>query len=250
MEEKQVGPVSYMVKEPNVLYTILNTDRVLRSRKQEYNPSAQQNQYYVSLSRNMTAAAIRNESRWKYGIIIDGTKLSNRYNIEPVSYMGTTTIKSNIPIKTLTSYDNDTYYVTFLKFPTMRIGRTTFEKLKAVIEDMPEDMKQLKKLQHQIGGKRAVRGTKIKEKYNFNVPSGGVRISTKDFPELISQIQKDPGINEYEERIWLKGSDYFINVKNCITGIILPKTDKDSDNVDVQDCITFAENNSLDILWY
>ena len=162
IEEKQVGPVSYMVKEPAVLYTILETNRILRSRKQEYNPDTKEDQYYVSLSRNMTAAAISNESRWKYVIIIDGTKLSNRYAIEPVSYMGTTTIKSNIPIKTLTSYDNDTYYVTFLKFPSMRISRTTFEKLKYVIETMPEDMKKIKKLQNHIVGKRAVRGDKIK----------------------------------------------------------------------------------------
>lgn len=164
--------------------------------------------------------------------------------------MGTTTIKSNIPIKTLTSYDNDTYYVTFLKFPSMRISRTTFEKLKDAIETMPEDMKKIKKLQHQVGGKRAVRGAKIKEKYNFNVPSGGVRISTKDFPELISHIQKDPGINEYEERIWLKNSDYFIDLKGCITGIIIPISDKNTDNADLKNCIVFAEDNNLDILWY
>lgn len=63
IEEKQVGPVSYMVKEPAVLYTILETNRILRSRKQEYNPDTKEDQYYVSLSRDMTAAAIRNESR-------------------------------------------------------------------------------------------------------------------------------------------------------------------------------------------
>ena len=77
-----------------------------------------------------------------------------------------------------------------------------------------------------------------------------MRISTKDFPELISQIQKDPGINEYEERIWLKNSDYFIDLKGCITGIIIPISDKNTDNADVKNCILFAEDNNLDILWY
>ena len=169
LEEKQVGPVSYMVRTPDVLFNIVSGNKILRSKKPEYNPKTKKNQYYVSLSRNLTAAAERNSERWSYGVVLDGTKLSNRYNIEPVSYVGQTTIRSAVSVKTLTAYDNDTYYVTFVRFPSIKISRTTYDKLKTAILNLPEDTKELKKLVYQSGGKRAVRGAKIAEKFNFNV---------------------------------------------------------------------------------
>lgn len=244
IEEKQVGNVSYFVSDPLHLINIIEDEQILRSRKEEYNPKTNKKQFYVSLSRNMTATAKRNSSRWIYGVIIDGTLLSNRYNIEPVSYMGSVTIKSSVSVKYIVAYDNDTYYLNLVNFPTIEISRANYNKIKEEIENLPEDFKTLKKLVYQSEGKRAVRGAKIKEKYLFNVPSGGLRLTTKTYPDIISSLQKDPNINEFEERIWLKNSELFVNIKGCIEKILLPKymkTTRSETEEDLFNCI--LENN-------
>ena len=250
VEEKQVGIVSYFVDKPYVLDTILTTDQILRSRKPEYNPNTKRNQHYVSLSRNLLSASSRNSTRWKYGIIIDGTKLSNRYNIEPHSYVGSTTIKSSVRVKYITHYDDDTYVLNLVNFPTLQISRRTYEKIKEEIENLPDDVKQLKKLQYQSAGKRRVGGRLILEKYLFNVPQGGLTITDKDYPELVSQLQKESSINETEERIWLNSPGYFINIKGCIKGVILPKDVPDSDDEDEIELWNTVQETGLPVTFY
>ena len=250
VEEKQVGIVSYFVDKSFVLEEILKTNRILRSRKQEYNPNTGNNQYYVSLSRDLTSATSRNPSRWKYGIVLDGTKLSNKYNIEPYSYVGSTTIKSSVRVKYITSYDDDTYSLNLVNFPTVQISRRTYEKLRNEIEKLPDNIKQLKKLQYQNGGKRRINGKMIREKYLFNVPQGGLMITEKDFPDIVSALQKESSLNETEERIWLYTSEYFINIKNCILYVILPKTIKDSVDEDDIDLLEYTREEGFEVRFY
>ena len=81
VEGKQVGEVSYMVADLDVLLYILDDEMLLRSRLQELNPKTRKKEYYLSLSRNLTAAAKRNGKRWRWGVILNGDKLSDRYSI-------------------------------------------------------------------------------------------------------------------------------------------------------------------------
>lgn len=250
VEEKQVGDVPYFVSDPLVLEKIINTEQILRSRKTEYNPKTKKQQYYVSLSRNMTSATTRNSGRWTYGIIIDGTKLSNRYTIDPYSYMGSTPIKTSVRVKYITAYENGTYILNLVNFPTVNISRTTYERIKQEIEGLPEEVKQLKKLQYQQGGKRVVNGTRIKEKYLFNVPQGGIMLTDKTYPDIITMLSKESSLNEQEERIWLKGSEYFIDINGCVKAVILPKRMKTNPDEFEIELLDFVMNNNMNILWY
>ena len=65
VEGKQVGELSYMVADLDVLLYILDDEMLLRSRQQELNPNTGRKEYYLSLSRNLTAAANRNNTRWR-----------------------------------------------------------------------------------------------------------------------------------------------------------------------------------------
>ena len=109
VEGKQVGEVSYMVADLDVLLYILDDEMLLRSRLQELNPKTQKKEYYLSLSRNLTAAAKRNGKRWRWGVILNGDKLSDRYSITPVSYSGIQMSYSDLRVKYITAYDNGTY---------------------------------------------------------------------------------------------------------------------------------------------
>lgn len=60
---KQVGDVSYLVSNDATLRTILVEGRIVSSKKQEKNPNTSKLQNYVSLARDLTSAAIRNNSR-------------------------------------------------------------------------------------------------------------------------------------------------------------------------------------------
>ena len=224
VESKQVGPVSYMCPSLLVLETILTDMEILRSRKTERNPDNGKPQYYVSLSRNLTSAAMRNNDRWRFGVILDGDKLSSRYHISPISYTGVQTKYSDLRVKAMMAYDDGTYALTLVKWPTVPITKSIYESIKrAILEDMDDELKEKKKLIHTGAGKVRRNGKLLVEKFLFNVPSGGLRITQKTYPELCSKLAKSESMNETEERIWLADSRLFINISKCVTGIILPK---------------------------
>lgn len=83
---KSVGQLSYFVRDLETLYTIILSGQLKQSKNQEYNKNKHEKSIYISLSRNLTAATIRNNDRCRYGIVIDGNRLSDRYHIEPYSF--------------------------------------------------------------------------------------------------------------------------------------------------------------------
>ena len=99
LASKQVGEVSYLVGDLQILYNVVKDEVILGSKKPEKNPRTGKLENYVSLSRNYTSAALRNNSRWKYGVLLDGDKLSDHYHIEPISYVGA--VSKNLRLKPL-----------------------------------------------------------------------------------------------------------------------------------------------------
>lgn len=223
-ESKQVGPVSYMVEYLDVLQKIVETELIRSSTKPELNPVTRRKQKYVSLSRHLYSAGQRNAKRWKYGVILDGDKLSNKYNITPFSYAGATfNTGTSVRVKYIAAYDNNTYVLSLINWATFPISKQLYTKITNEIEAMPEDVKELKRLVHTGVGKVTRGGRKLIEKYLFDVPVGGLQISLKNYPEISSALLKSEGMNETEERIWLKDNSFTITIKNCITGLVLPK---------------------------
>lgn len=225
---KQVGDVSYLVKDWSVFYDILENQHIKRSKAMELNPRTRKKSYYVSLSRNFTAAALRNNTRWRYGVVIDGDKLSNRYHIEPFSFTGANLNNGGkIGIKDLTAYDDGTYKLRLVNWPAMPISRETFDFIESLILSQSDEFNKSHKLVIQDGGKRRVAGRMIEKKYNYNVKHGdGCRllVNVDKLPgEITTFLTKDPRTNEYEERIWT--SDEYIDISKCIKGIIIPRSE-------------------------
>ena len=220
VEAKQVGRVSYMTDSINTIANIIEAQRI-RSSRPEYNPKQRKNMQYVSLSRNMTSAANRNANRWKYGIIIDGDKLSNRYSIEPFSFAGNAIIKGDrFRLKTLTLYDDGICSMYLVNWGTKIISRQLYNKLEEIILNLPQDVKDLKKLTVKNGGARKVNGHKIEKQYYFNVKTGGFNITSEMLGNVSSELLKNQSIDEQEERIWTDKPS--INISGTILGIILP----------------------------
>lgn len=244
---KQVGDLSYFVKDLNIFYNIIKYQQIKQSNNQEYNPRTGKKEYYISLSRNMTAAALRNSDRWRYGIVIDGNKLSNRYHIEPFSFTGSSLNQgSQLRVKYLVSYDDGTCKLNLVNWPTMEISKSTFDFIRNRILSMPEDFNNSHKLVFQQGGKRKVEGRFIDEKYMYNVKHGdsGKLLADVDLPsEITYQLTKGTATNEYEERVWM--SKEYLDISGCIIGIVVPRDEFDDFKI-ADDPIVQKIRESLD----
>lgn len=223
-EGKQVGDVSYMVATLETLVNIVTDEKILRSRLAELNPDTKKKQYYLSLSRNLTSAGIRNPKRWKFGVILDGDKLSDNYSITPVSYAGIQMSYSDLRVKWIAAYDNGTYALNLVNWATIPISKNLYDLIVTEINNMPEELKQKKKLMYSGEGRNVVNGRKLKEKYLFNVKTGGLKLTYKKYPEICTTLSKNENVNETEERIWIPTDRPFIDIHNCIKGVIIPRT--------------------------
>lgn len=246
LESKQVGNISYMFDELDVLESILESNCIRTSSRMEKNPYTNRLERFVSFSRNLTSANSRNPKRWKYGIVLDGNKLSNYYKIVPVSYLGTLS-NIGIRIKYLVAYDDNTYVVNFINWNTITISKYVYDILKNYIENIPDNIKRIKHLEHTGEGKRIVNGHKIKEKYLFNNPNGSSPIREKDVPELYNYLIKSTKLNETEERIWC-GNSSMLNIKDTIVSVIAPKT---LNKAEIEHINNICKEYSIDnILYY
>lgn len=247
-ESKHVGPIYYIVGSIDILEIITRTEEIKTSVRPEL-PHRDMN--HVSFTRDWRNQNSKSRDKWKYGLQIDGTKLSNRYSIEPYSYAGTEHSSKgalHLEVKYLTSYDNGQYRVGFVNWGSMSISKEFYEELESRILRQPESFNQKCKLKIQQGGRRIVPevGGKIVIKYLYNTKQGGVSISINEIPK---DLLKGTSFNEREERIWTK--DQTINISGCITGVILPKNAETTTDPDVwEDISKYIENNNLEVITY
>lgn len=223
---KQVGPMYYMVKDTAVLELIVDQGVIRTSVKAEPTGKGNGSKHYISFMRDLTKAD-RNPNRWIYGIQLDGDKLSNRYKIEPYSFAGGAMKKSYYKVKTLISYDDDTYALSLVNWPTIKIPQSVFENIRELITSDSQNLNKVKKLEVTTG-KRPYLGKTIKEKYNYNVKTGGISLNDQNLSaESLNYLMKHTNLNETEERIWILNDNVkFINIKDCITGYIEPTGDR------------------------
>ena len=225
IESKQVGNLSYYVSDMITLVQIIKQGEIWTSKNKEYNTKQKKKMNFVSTSRNMFAAPKRNSKRWKYGVLIDGDFLSNKYHIEPYSFAGNALqySSSSFRVKGLMAYEDGTYKLSMVNWPTIPITKNVFDTISNSIENMPEEMKQKKKLQVIDGGKRTIGGTRLLKKYLFNVPNGGVTITSDLMKDIGAEFTKSENMNEMEERIWSDVES--IDINGCILGVLIPKQD-------------------------
>lgn len=242
---KQVGPVYYMVKDVPVLCTIVEQGVVRTSIKAEPTGGGNGSYHYVSFMRDLTKAD-RNPKRWVYGIQLDGDKLSDRYKISPYCYSAISLQSSRNRVKSLAAYDNGTYTLSLINWPTIEVSKEVFEDIEREIVSDSQHLNQLKHLEVSTG-KRSYLGRTVVVKYNYNVPSGGIVLNDKTVSSsTISYLLKHSTMNETEERIWMLDDNIkFIDISGCITGYIEPKEDES-----IEQAIDAGLLPSLNILRY
>lgn len=248
---KQVGDVSYFVGTLDNLYTIIKEQRIIHGKNSEYNPATKSKGFSVSFGRDILAAPLRDKDRWKYGLLLDGTKLSEHYKVVPYSYSGTMLEDNpkNFKVKYVVAYDDDTYYLNLVNWKTKQIDKQTYDWIVTQINAMPEEDQAKHKLVYQGEGKIKRNGHKIVEKYTFNNPMGDYGDIFSTAPKsLIAQFVKNRGIDEAEERIWLDATSS-VNLKGAIKGVILPKTDNEEIYQPVFDLLK-SESISYTVKYY
>lgn len=238
-EGKQVGDLYYMVSNMITLQAIIEQEQIMPSSKAERNPyNGKKSSSYVCLSRSKDAA-LRNKSRWKYGLILDGTKLSDKYSIRPYSYTGSNNTKTII--KTLTEYDNNTYTVYIVNWGSIDIPKETYDDLRAIILNQSDEFNNSHKLMHKIGSKRQL-GRLIINQYDYRVPHGGPIINIDKIPSLANIFRQRS--YEAEERIWVDNGNT-VNISGCIKGIYIPN------NTEIQDSLNeLIDSKNLDVKFY
>lgn len=221
-ESKQVGTIYYLVGNTEDLSNILRVGHVYTSDRGELPYPTKR---HVSFTRDWRNQNSKSKSKWKYGIIINGSNLSNKYHIEPYSYVGAEYSYNgnlSLEIKYLISYDNNKYLVAFVNWGTYFISKEFFEELERKILNWSGNEKA--KLKIQKGGKITVSGVggKIVTKYLYDTKQGGVSIRITDIPKsLFKDMSKTTNFNEREERIWTDNKT--VDISNSIEGIIIPE---------------------------
>ena len=213
LEAKQVGTLYYMVPSLEVLTNILSTGMIHASEKAEYNPITKNKQHSVSFSRQPRQSEL-NSQKWKYGVKIDGDKLSNKYSIEPYSKVGTDI--NRLRVLYLIEYDDGTCVLNLVGWTTRIISKRLFDSIEKLILSQSDKYNSEHKLEISTG-KRPYKGKRAVKKYMYRVPHGGVKLTSEQ-----AAIIAEPQFNEAEERIWLTTSPT-IDITGCIIGYVLPK---------------------------
>ena len=214
---KNYSELSYMVDSEIMLFNILYDEVIHTSQERGYKGR------FVSLSRDLTAPARRNIKRWKYGVILDGAKLTDKYHIEPYSYSEHEyqSSRKSLIVKSITKYDNGDYTLTLVNHPAKLISKYLYDELKELILLDVQSINAIKHLQKHVGTRRR-KGRMIVEQYTYNVPTGGLRLNEGVLSDRgASLLIHHTDLNETEER--LSTAQSIINIHNCIIGILIPK---------------------------
>lgn len=227
VEGKQVGTLYHLTTELSNLCSILQYEELWSSKAPEKNIQRKQDMYYVSFGRDLSAAS-RCESRWNCGVVIDGTKLSDRYSITPYSWAGNMlTHASRLRVKYIMQYDDGQCLVHCIKWGSFPVSKQLYDEIKA------EMFKQADKLNDEYGfyemgpSTRPYGGHRREEGYGYKSKYGGLVISSKWLSD-ISLVSKNDRFNEKEERIWLPSRDNTVNISGCIQGVVIKKSVWDS----------------------
>lgn len=145
-EEKQVGYVSYGVKGADeasavkMLTTILSSNQIKSSVAQAGLYANSEEDAFVSTSRDLLSHIKTNRQR-PVGIVLDGTKLSNKYKINPINWATLELNKesSRLSLKALYEYtnvenpDDKAYKVQFACYGSFLINKKLFDILERIM---------------------------------------------------------------------------------------------------------------------
>lgn len=240
---KQVGTLYHFTKDGSSFWSICKSLQLRAGSHQELVDGRLRS--FVSFSRSIDAP--KRSDRWKYGFIIDGDVLSDRYPIKPISFAYTElSRKSNKPlrIKALRLYDDGTANVNLIQYGTISISMSVYNELKDWIMSLPPEIKEKKRLVVKGEGKVRRGGKLLAESFVFNTPHGSPDISNELTAATKSELSRSFRLYEAEERVWLDKSTNEVGVstpsiplKSILQGVVLPKVIPDTELVAIQEGI-------------
>lgn len=248
---KQVGPISHLTASVPRLVSIIYYSKIATS-SPDMRTGADSQKPYVSFSRNLTSAATRNNKKWRYGIIVDGDKLSNRYQLKPYNY---TAVKNEagvgVDVKGIRAYDNDTYTLTPWIGNTTRIPKWLYDEIKLAIMNMPQQYNSKNGLAVETDkAKRKTNGAYRTEWIYYKSQYHGMPMTPENLSDRALTWISNHVLNEEETRILMPkqkvkdnkaeraaresvtDADGYItditglsciDLKGCIIGLVLPR---------------------------
>lgn len=209
---KQVADITYWVRDAYVLLNVIKNGEIVTSQKPEFNVySKDMMPNHVSFSRGMRPH-LRNRDRWRIGIKLDGAKLSEKYAIQPYSYLGSTVANTHIglTIEYIRSFSDSSFTCKFVDWPEIPIERCLYKKLKSLLNDH---------LDYSYVSSNSTDSMLI-ESYELKDNSTGLSLTYDSHFSIMNEIAQQTLMNEEEERIW--ATEYSIDVSTCMQAIIVP----------------------------
>ena len=252
---REVGDISHLTDTLTNLISILYHSKIATS-PPDIRKGSNTQRPYVSFSRNMTSAALRNSNKWRYGIIVDGDKLSNRYSLRPHNFQAEKNASdSGVPMKGIRAYDNGTYQLILQIGQPTRIPKWLYDEIKLAMLSQPEDFNIKKGLVHdtRLATKRSNGAYRCEWVY-YKSQYGGMLLSPKTLSDKALSYVANHVLNEEETRIFLPKqsvkdnkaqkqalkadrdpdgyiADFsklsYVDLKGCIIGLVLPKSELD-----------------------
>ena len=230
---KNLGKLYYLVKDADVIETIVREGRIKVTDVPEKGYSGGGKHNFVSLLRSLDHAG-RNSSKWVYGIQLDGTALSDRYKI--VSYssagIGFKGKSSAFRVNYLAEYDNGDLVLKIASRPAIKIPQYVYDEIEQAIINNADGANDLNRLE--IGHNLSKRnGRAAVTRYLYRVQHGGLRLNEATLsPSAIAYLSKHTCMNETEERIWVIDENVqYINIKGLVTGYAEPEGDDTIENM-------------------
>ena len=269
------GVLRYFVEDIHTLNAILARGRIKASTSEESDPETlrgtKSHKYrpFVSFSHQLFSHAYRAPSKWKYGVAVSQEKLET-----VVKNLAGANIKDGFkhPGKTMFVYgaaklaDGTELLITSFGGFAMNLS----DRQRTLLGDLPKTAfyEQVKDIfinyinkKHEDGLSKILSEdpvyieTCIKKRSNLSTnviegfllyerrPSSGMRFTQlyDQVPGLLDYLQDHTPLDEGELRVWLPDGHQWLDIKDCIVGIVLPSNYKE-DNYDN------LQNTAADVL--
>lgn len=276
------GVLRYFVDKIETLNAILARERIKASKKEESDPDTKrgtqqfERRSFVSFSHQLFSHAYRSNAKWKYGVAIDQAKLETK-----VQALSGANIKDGFkhPGNSMYVYgaartsDGTEYIITSFGNFAMNLSdkqrgqlnnlaKTDFyPKVETIFLKYLENMREQKRLTptetlNAESFNYTTEPNLIKDKAGLedNVIEGFLLLLRRpstgmNFPELYKQVpglwdylQDHTALDEGELRVWLPENKSYLDISDCIVGIVLPSNYKETNYDNLQ-------NTAPDVLY-